>query len=175
MHDTVPSYIIVQHTAVHPSNHHVHLTGSEPEWMSLKPSNLGSQVAVLVRTLHPGGHMLSGGRSLDRVIDSLQTVDKDVAGATVAQLHRGHCRVRREGLVILVAWSRVGRLEGRALISTNRFLIRASLHPRTDTHTCSHTGTHTYVRTARQFPSPHLLEQEIIPPLILSRELGCNF
>lgn len=103
--------------------------------------------------------MLSGGRSLDRAIDSLQTVDKDVARASVAQLHRGQCRVRREGLVILVAWSRVGRLQGRALISTNRFLIRASraIHPRTHTHTCSHTGTHTYVQTARQFPSPRLL------------------
>lgn len=44
------------------------------------------------------------------VIDSPQTVDKDVARASVAPLHGGHCRVRREGLVILVAWSRAGRL-----------------------------------------------------------------
>ncbi len=58
--------------------------------------------------------MFSGGRSLGQrgggAIDSPQPVEKDVARASVARLHRGHCRVRREGLVILVARSRAGRL-----------------------------------------------------------------
>lgn len=150
---------------VHPSNHHVHLTASEPERMLLKPSNLGSQATVLVRALLPGGNMLSGGRSLEQ--SYWFAADKDVARASVAQLHRGHRRVRREGLVILVAWSRVGSLEGRALISTNRFLIRASraLHPRTHTHTCSQTRTRTHMyKLLADFPSPRLLKQEIIPP-----------
>ncbi len=54
--------------------------------------------------------MFNGGRSLGSAIDSPQAVNKDAARASVARLHRGHCRVRREGLVILVAWSRAGRL-----------------------------------------------------------------
>lgn len=54
--------------------------------------------------------MFSGARSLGTAIDSPQPVDKDVARTSVAQLHRGHYMVRKEGLVILVAWSRAGRL-----------------------------------------------------------------
>lgn len=48
LRDTVTSYIIVHHTAVHSSNHHIlhPSTDFEPDWMSLKPSNLGSRSTV---------------------------------------------------------------------------------------------------------------------------------
>lgn len=65
LRDTVTRYIIVRHTAVHSPNHHNHPTDFEPDWMSLKPSNLGSQASVWVLALRPGGNMFSGGRSLD--------------------------------------------------------------------------------------------------------------
>lgn len=96
-----------------------------------------------------GANRFSGGRSVGRgeaaLLILLSRWTKVAARASVARLHGGHCGVRGEGLVILVAWSRAGRLWGRALISTNRFLIRASraLHPRTHLHTNCHMGTHT--------------------------------
>lgn len=84
------SYIIVHHTAVHSPNHRIHLTDFEPDWMSLKPSNLGSQAAVWVPALCPGGNMFSGWRSLGSCIDSPQPAGEDGAGPSVARLRRGH-------------------------------------------------------------------------------------
>lgn len=142
----------MHHTAVYSSNHHIHPTDFEPDWMSLNHpiKAVRMQCECLCSVLGAIYLVVED----HWAIDSPQPVDKAVARASVAWLHRGHCRVRREGLVILVAWSRAGR----ALISTNRFLILASqaLHPCTHANTHSHMGTHTYVPTARG-PSPHLL------------------
>lgn len=76
----------------------------------------------------PGGNMFSVGRWLRG--------DRFSAGASedatsVARLRGGHPGVTKEGLVILVSQSPAGRLWSRALISTNRFLIRASRAPHT--------------------------------------------
>lgn len=74
----------------------------------------------------PGGNMFSVGRWLDDDRFSAG-VSKDVT--SVARLRGGHRGAIKEGLVILVSRSPAGRLWSRALISTNRFLIRASQAP----------------------------------------------
>lgn len=140
--------------------------------MSLKPSNLGSQATEWVLALRNGGNRFSGGRSLGRGEAALLILPSRWTrlqpGLQWPGLHRGHCRVRREGLVILVAWSRAGRLWGRALISTNRFLIRASqaLHPHTHAHT-PHGHAHICTNCSLSKP-PLVLTRNNLLPLILS-------
>lgn len=101
--------------------------------------------------------MFSVGRRLDGDRFSAG-MSEDVP--SVARLGGGHRRVIKEGLVIPVSRSLAGRLWSRALISTNRFLIRASrapqppLPPRINTHGCVHICTN---QTVHQFPNLHLL------------------
>lgn len=81
-----------------------------------------------------GGNKFIGGRSLSRGESSALPLLILPRAWSPALWGGGAPQGRREGLFSLVAWICAGRLQGRALISTNRFLI-LGLHPRTHTHT----------------------------------------
>ena len=111
------------------------------DWTPLKASNLGIQAAEGVSW---GGGGLRAGGPLGRDEAAALILPRPWLSQWCAA-PRGRHRASREGSVILVAWNRASRLWGRALISTNRFLIRASraLHLRTHVYTQTHTHTHT--------------------------------
>lgn len=130
---------VTSYISVHCPKHHVHPTETIQQ-------ALGSRSIL-------GGNLFSGGRSLGAETSWCYwfptagwTSGQAFSGPAPRGCGGGHGRVRGEGLFILVAWSCAGRLQGRALISTNRFLIRASqaLHPPPHTHTLPH--GHKYIQ-----------------------------
>lgn len=128
---TVPGYIIMQHTAASTPPHLLQPSRQSGWlWTWLGAVKKTSNQAVEAAARAPRQYWFSPG------------VSEDVT--SVAQLRGGHHGVIKEGLVILVSRSPAGGLWGRALISTNRFLICAS-----------------------QALQPHQLPN---PPLVLTRD-----
>lgn len=113
LHCMTLSQVTSSCTAVHSSNHHIQPTDFEPNWMTLKPSNLGGRAAAQVPACPPSFGGVGGGVVILSVLEdqwgSAIDLTRTWPRSSVAWLHGGHCRVTREGLVILVAWSRVGR------------------------------------------------------------------
>lgn len=108
-----PGYIIMQHTAAFTPPHLLQPTRQSGwlwTWLDAvkKTSNQAAEAAAWA----PRQYWFSAG------------VSEDVT--SVARRRGGHRGVIKEGLVILVSRSPAGGLWGRALISTNRFLMRAS-------------------------------------------------
>lgn len=107
-------------------------TDFEPDWATVKASHQGSQTTE-------GSLSVLGAISLleeDHWAEESQAPSPYWSYLELEAQHYGGGapQGRREGLFSLVAWICAGRLQGRALISTNRFLI-LGLHPRTHTHT----------------------------------------
>lgn len=108
-----PGYIIMQHTAAFTPPHLLQPTRQSGWlWTWLDAVKKTSNQAVEAAAWAPRQYWFSAG------------VSEHVT--SVARRRGGHRGVIKEGLVILVSRSPAGRLWGRALISTNRFLIRAS-------------------------------------------------
>lgn len=156
----------MQHTAVHSPNHPTRLTDFEPDWMlkrhPISRARLQRELAqtfpdreAICLVLEDHGDRFSAGVSED--------------ATSVSGLRGGHGGVTMEGLVILVSQSPAGRLWSRALISTNRFLIRASralhpppLPPRINTRVCAHMHK----------PNRSPISK---PPLVLTRDNPLSF